>query len=91
MAAETNDLRNKARGLKNLALTRAIDILENSSNYHKDIVNDTFLTTLKNAVPRTQEITGEEGESIKITFDKVFNESNAPSETTGDYPVQSSL
>ena len=76
MAAETLALRTKARRVKDLALTRAEDILTHPENYPKQVVEDTYQTVLKNAVPRTQEITGEEGEAIKITFDKVFDESN---------------
>lgn len=80
MAAETSALRNKARRVKDLALTRAENILSHPENYPKQVVEDTFQTVLKNAVPRTQEITGEEGEAIKLTFDQAFN--GTPSQTT---------
>ena len=75
---DTSDLRNKARRLKNLAITRAIYVLENPTEVSKDIYNETYQTVLKNSVPRTQEVTGEEGEAIKVVFDKAFesNESN---------------
>lgn len=72
MAAETADLRNKARRVKNLALSKAIEILENPTKHPKELYEQTYLTALKNSVPRTQEITGEEGASIQITFDSAF-------------------
>lgn len=81
MAAETAATRAKARRAKDLALDKSIEILENPEKY-RNLYEQTFLTVLKNAVPRTQEITGEEGEAIKITFDSVFNE--ATRKTTGD-------
>lgn len=85
--ADTTAIRNKARRLKDLAITRAIFVLEHPDEVSKDIYNETYQTVLKNAVPRSQEITGEEGQAINITFDKVFNESNTPQEATGDSPV----
>jgi uncharacterized protein YicC (UPF0701 family) len=87
MAADTADLRNKTRRLKNLAIMRAIDVMEHPEDYDKETYKETYLTTLKNSVPRTQEITGEEGEAIKIIFDPVFNESTR--ETEGDSSITS--
>lgn len=63
---DTSDLKTKARRVKNAALMRAIEILENPSEHEVELYNQTFLTVLKNAVPRSQEITGEDGERILI-------------------------
>lgn len=88
MAGEIASLRNKARIVKDLALTQAADILgkegfvcskcgvEGQVKVPKEKYWETFQTVLKNAVPRSQEISGEDGQPITITFDKVFNESN---------------
>jgi hypothetical protein len=80
---DTSDLRTKARRLKNLTLTRAIDVLEHPQDYDKETYEQTYLTALKNSIPRTQELVGEEGEAIKVVFDRAFqNESNESSTTS---------
>jgi len=63
---ETAPIRAKTRRAKDLALDRAIDVLENPQDYDKDTYKETYLTVLKNSVPRTQEITGEDGEKITV-------------------------
>jgi uncharacterized protein YnzC (UPF0291/DUF896 family) len=74
MAGEIPDLKTKARRVKNLALTKAIEILEHPEKHDKDVYKETYLTALKNSVPRTQEITGEEGSAISIVFDQAFKQ-----------------
>lgn len=71
--AEIASIKNQTRRVKALALAKAEDILLNPADYSKEIYESTYLTVLKNAVPRTQELTGEDGEPIKISFDSVFN------------------
>lgn len=66
MAGEIPDLKNKARRAKNLTLTRAIEILENPQKYDKEVYDQTYLTILKNSVPRSQEITGEDGTPLQL-------------------------
>lgn len=77
---ETSEIRRKTRRAKDLALNRAIEVLENPSDYDKETYTQTYLTVLKNSVPRTQEITGEDGEAIKvqevITGMKIIKEDN---------------
>src|SRR5437016_2010351 len=63
---DTSAVRTLARRAKTAALTKAVDVLENPANYSPDLYNQTYLTVLKNAVPRTQELTGEDGEPIKV-------------------------
>lgn len=59
-------IKNITRRVKMLALQKAQDVLENPDNYTKEVYDQTYLTVLKNSVPRTQEITGEDGNPILI-------------------------
>jgi len=63
---DTSAVRTKTRRLKNLALDRAIEILEHPEDYDKETYETTYHTVLKNSVPRTQEITGDDGERIQV-------------------------
>ncbi|MFP5260983.1 MAG: hypothetical protein ACLGJB_03655 [Blastocatellia bacterium] len=83
MAAETAHVRNLARRVKQKALEIAEDVLTHPENYPVELYHQTYLTTLKNAVPRTQEITGEDGEPIRLAFDPIFNDP-ASRQTEGD-------
>ena len=65
MAAETASVRNQARRVKNLALTKAEEVLANPEK-NAGIYEQTFLTVLKNSVPRTQEVTGEDGGPVQL-------------------------
>lgn len=76
MATEPNEIRRKTRRAKDLAIGKAIDILENPEKHSKEVYDQTYLTILKNTIPRTQEITGEEGASIQITFDSAFKKTD---------------
>lgn len=71
--AEIASIKNQTRRVKALALSKAEDILLNPQDYSKELYEQTYLTVLKNTVPRTQEVTGEDGEPIKISFDPIFN------------------
>jgi|KBSSwiStaDraftv2_1062776.scaffolds.fasta_scaffold741431_2 hypothetical protein len=51
MAAETANTRNLTRQAKDLSLTQAIEVLKNLKKY-PDLYKDTYLTVLKNSVPR---------------------------------------
>lgn len=64
---ETSELRNKTRLLKSKAIDKAIAVLSDPKD---PLYNETYLTVLKNTVPRTQEITGEEGEAIQVSLVK---------------------
>lgn len=88
---ETAPIRAKTRRAKDLALNKAIHILEHPDKYDKSIYDSTYLTILKNTVPRTQEITGEEGTPITMTFDSSFNPSATLRQTTTDKPEQSEI
>lgn len=84
MGFDTTDLRNKARRLKNLAITRAIEVLENPDAHSKETYNETYQTVLKNSVPRSQEITGEDGESISIVISKEIADKNGINTVASD-------
>lgn len=79
MPSESNDIRNKTRALKVKVIAIAMAVLEDPKH---PLYNETYLATLKNTVPRTQEITGEDGEAINI---QVVNYANpqAPIPTSG--------
>ncbi len=88
MAKESNDIRNKTRLVKNHILSRFLkfaEIIDNGGELATDDLGLYKELTMKfapNCVPRSTEITGEDGEAIKITFDKAFqNESNFTPET----------
>lgn len=66
MAAETSAMRTLARRVKQKALEKALDVFENPAKYTEEAQKETYLTVLKNAVPRSQEITGEDGEKLLI-------------------------
>lgn len=93
MAAETVALRNKTRKVKDhiidryLKLASRIDTDESLSE--NEAAKYWELTTIfaKSVLPRTQEITGEEGGSLVITFAKevaVKNDINESDTSTGD-------
>lgn len=72
MAGEIKSIKDTTRRVKQKALELAEDILNNPDKYDRETYNQTYLTVLKNSVPRTQEITGEEGTPVRIVFDPAF-------------------
>ncbi len=90
MAAETAATREKTRRVKNHILDRYLKLADKvEQEGGKDNLNPTELTEYErrsdqfavNCVPRTQEITGEDGQAISITFDKAFKLDGTSSET----------
>ena len=71
MAAETSDIRAITRRVKKLALEKAEAILKNPND---PLYKETFQIVLKNSVPQTRELTGEDGEAINV---KVVNYGNS--------------
>lgn len=84
MAGEIGSIQHLARNVKQLALKKAEDILSNPDKYSTEIVNETYLTVLKNAVPRTQEITGENGSAIVIQLSKEIADKNVINSSPSD-------
>ncbi len=76
MSAETAPIRAKTRRLKDLSITKAIHILENEDSVDPDLYKDTYLTVLKNSVPKAQEITGDDGAPLIIQISKPIAEKN---------------
>lgn len=76
---EIKDIRIKSSRVKAhilnrfLALAEKVDEGEKLEREDKQLYNDLLMTFAKNVVPRTQEITGEDGQPISISFDPVFS------------------
>lgn len=83
MSQEIASIRNKTRRLKDLAMTQAIDILENKDKYSPQLWEATFLKVIGNAVPRSTEITGEDGGAMIIEISKEIAEKNAINSIAG--------
>ncbi len=98
MAAESNDIRNKTRKVKNIILDKFFKlseaceatvmvkdgvVLNEVSVEDRALYKELLLTFAKNVVPRTQEITGEEGEAINIKVMKYGDSITAPIPTEG--------
>jgi hypothetical protein len=91
MSGEIKPIKDLARNVKALALQRAQRILEHPEDYDAKLYNETYLTVLKNAVPRSQEISGEDGGVIKLVFDSSFNPNGTLRQTESDQPQQSPI
>ncbi len=74
MPNETSAIKAKTRRVKDHVLDKFlmyVDKLaraEELSEFEKVIYKDMLLTFAKNVIPRTTELTGEEGEAVKITL-----------------------
>lgn len=66
MPGETSAIRALTRRVKDLSLKKAEQILADPEKVDPELYKSTFLTVLKNAVPRAQEVTGEEGAPITL-------------------------
>ena len=77
--SETAGTREKTRKVKNhildifLHLATKVDIGEELSPKQEKTYNELLACFAKNVVPRSTEISGEDGQSIKIVFDSAFN------------------
>jgi hypothetical protein len=76
---ETVDVRTKTRRVKNHILDRFLKLSDKVdadgilTSEEKELYDNLLSIFAKNVVPRTQEITGEEGAPISIIFDPAFN------------------
>lgn len=97
MAAETAAVRTLGRRVKTHILTRYLSLADRVDEKGiKDLDREEKDQYLKltdkfapNCIPKTQEITGDEGRPINIVFDPTFNE--ATRQTTGDSEESSSI
>lgn len=83
---EIASLKTQTRRVKARALDAIEAVLMNPESVSKDFYQQLLLKIAGNVIPRSQEISGEDGESIKIAFDKVFENgtSSITSKATGD-------
>lgn len=93
MAAETSEIRRKTRRVKDHILTRYlkfVDMLEDGqvlSDYERGLYTELTMKFAANVMPRTQEVTGEDGEAIKLVFDSAFqNGTSRQTETDSAEP-----
>lgn len=97
MAAETKPIRDKTRRVKDHILTRylkiadKVDAGETFTDAEDKFYSEMTSKFAPNCVPRSQEITGEEGASIQITFDSAFKNNGTPQQTEGDSSVPSEI
>ncbi len=95
MAAPIAPDRKLASEVRRLALSKMKVILEKPTvemNAMDKELHDAVLLKLAGSVlPRLQEITGEDGGELKITFDPVFKKDDFTQETTGSSPVESPI
>lgn len=80
--ADTTPMRVQARRVKTLALTKIEDILLHPENYDKKFYQELILKIAGNVVPRTQEVTGEDGEAINVQIVKYGDPITSPLSTT---------
>lgn len=66
MPGETAPIRALTRRVKDKSLQEAEKILNNPQDFDPELWKSTFLTVLKNAVPRATEISGEDGTAIQV-------------------------
>jgi len=85
--AEIKPLLKITRNVKLLALQRAERVLSHPEDYSAELYNETYLTVLKNAVPRSQELSGEDGEAIKIQLVTYADNQGAVQSETVSSPV----
>lgn len=95
MPTPINEVRTKSNRVKNHILNRFLLLADevDATGTCKEpmLYKELLLTFAKNVVPRSQEITGEDGAPLNITFDRTFNESSTTPETTGDSKEQSQV
>ena len=84
MAAETSDIRASTRRVKKLALDKAEYVLADPTH---PLYNETYLIALKNSIPQTRELTGEEGEAINIKLTKYADNPTALPIQTEELPT----
>lgn len=78
--------------LRGLVLEECIAILEKPkvelTDREYELRNEILKGLARNVLPRLAEVTGEDGEAIKVTFDSVFNAQSTP-KTEGDSSIAS--
>ena len=87
--------RKLAAEVRRLGLAKIKKIFEMAasemSDKERQMHDELLLKMSSSFIPRLTEITGEDGEAIKIVFDKTFNESNTSSTPTGDNQAEGTI
>jgi len=84
MAAETSDIRAQTRRVKKLTLDKAEYVLADPTH---PLYNETYLIALKNSIPQTRELTGEDGEAINVNLTKYADNTTALPISTQELPA----
>ena len=96
--ADTTDIRNKARRVKNHILTKYLKLADRvDQNGEGDLSEKEYKTYYdmtsefaRNVVPRSQEVTGEDGEAVQIKLvSYADNPGIIPTETISDTTSES--
>jgi hypothetical protein len=80
---DTADLRIITRRVKKLALAKAEEVLSNPLD---PLYKETYLITLKNCIPQTREITGEDGGVINVNLTK-YGDTNSVDVSAPSIPI----
>ena len=72
MNGATTDIRNKTRRVRKHILDKFLDLADKKELTEKEnkTYNDLLMVFAKNVIPRSTEITGEEGGDLKVTLVK---------------------
>lgn len=84
MSAEVKSIRNLTQSVKFKALKQAKEVLDHPEKFSKEMYEQTYLTVLKNSVPREQYISGdpENQTAIPITILQGITQNGIPSNTS---------
>lgn len=83
MSAETAPIRARTRRVKDLTLQRIEAILDNPSLVTVDFYQSLLLKLAGNVIPRSTEVTGEDGGAMIIEISKEIAEKNDINAITG--------
>ncbi len=90
MSGETSALRAKTRRVKDIVLNQFLDLADKKtplSESEQSLYKDLMLTFARNAIPRTQEITGEDGDPLQVSLVKYADNSITVPVSTSELPA----
>lgn len=95
MAGDIKPNRLLSAQIRNLTLNKIKVILEKPvvemNLADKEMHDDLLKILAKSVLPRLQEVTGEDGGTLRISFDPVFKKDDITPETTGDSSEQGEI
>ncbi len=91
---ETSALRAKTRRVKDIILNQFLDLADKKtplSESEQTLYHELMMTFARNVVPRTQEITGEDGEALQVSLVKYGDTTSLPirAENLSTPPIES--